>query len=120
MEFKQTDGIELGKIVCGCKVVDDFSDLASMDKEGKLTVHGRAKNVINRGGEAIYAKELENFLHDHPAISDVHVIPVCDKRLGEEICAWVELKQGHENTTAESIVSFCKGQVTTLINYVIV
>ncbi|CAD5226925.1 unnamed protein product [Bursaphelenchus xylophilus] len=86
-------------------------DLAKMNDDGTLIIEGRVKNVINRGGEAVYARELEVFLLSHPAVADAHVIGVRDERLGEEICAWIQLKDGAENTTVEHLIKYCKSQL---------
>ncbi|CAD5220460.1 unnamed protein product [Bursaphelenchus okinawaensis] len=86
-------------------------DMAKMNQNGTIIMEGRVKNVINRGGEAIYARELEQFLFTHPAVADAQVIGVSDSRLGEEICAWIQLKQGAENTTAEALIKYCKREL---------
>ncbi|WP_129672277.1 AMP-binding protein [Candidatus Chloroploca sp. Khr17] len=85
-------------------------DLAVMDEEGYINIVGRIKDMIIRGGENVYPREIEEFLYTHPKISDVQVIGVPDRRYGEEIMAWVKLKPG---TTAdeEEIRAFCQGQI---------
>jgi fatty-acyl-CoA synthase len=85
-------------------------DLATMDDEGYLNIVGRIKDMIIRGGENIYPREIEEFLYSHPKISDVQVIGVPDLRYGEEIIAWVRLKPG-ESASEEEIRAFCKGQI---------
>jgi fatty-acyl-CoA synthase len=85
-------------------------DLATLDEEGYCNIVGRIKDMVIRGGENIYPREIEEFLYRHPKIADVQVIGVPDEKYGEELCAWVKLKSG---TTAEpeDIQSFCKGQI---------
>ena len=65
-------------------------DLATMDDDGYVNIVGRIKDMIIRGGENIYPREVEEFLYTHPAIADVQVIGVPDERYGEELCAWVD------------------------------
>jgi fatty-acyl-CoA synthase len=71
---------------------------------------GRLKDMVIRGGENVYPREIEEFLYRHPKIQDVQVIGVPDPRYGEEICAWIKLK-GDQTATAEEIREFCKGQI---------
>ncbi|NTU84693.1 MAG: AMP-binding protein [Chloroflexales bacterium] len=85
-------------------------DLATMDDEGYLNIVGRIKDMIIRGGENIYPREIEEFLYSHPKVSDVQVIGVPDLKYGEEIMAWVRLKPG-ESASEEEIRAFCKGQI---------
>ncbi len=85
-------------------------DLATMDAEGYVNIVGRIKDMVIRGGENIYPREVEEFLYRHPAISDVQVIGVPDPRYGEELCAWVVLKAGQQ-ATSDEIRSFCQGQI---------
>jgi fatty-acyl-CoA synthase len=85
-------------------------DLATMDREGYLNIVGRIKDMIIRGGENVYPREIEEFLYTHPSISDVQVIGVPDKKYGEEIMAWIKLKPGEQATT-EELREFCKGQI---------
>ena len=70
-------------------------DLAVMREDGRVNIVGRLKDMIIRGGENIYPREIEEFLHTHPKMSDVQVIGVPDKKYGEEVCAWIRLRQGH-------------------------
>ena len=86
-------------------------DLATMDSEGYIKIVGRIKDMIIRGGENVYPREIEEFLHTHPKVSDVQVIGVPDARYGEEIVAWVKLKPGEE-VTAEELRDFCKGKIS--------
>lgn len=85
-------------------------DLATMDAEGYVNIVGRIKDMVIRGGENIYPREIEEFLYRHPAVSDVQVIGVPDLKYGEELCAWIILKAG-QSATAEDIRDFCKGQI---------
>ena len=85
-------------------------DLATMDAEGYINIVGRIKDMIIRGGENVYPREIEEFLYTHPKVSDVQVIGVPNPRYGEEIMAWVRVKSG-EQVTAEELQDFCKGQI---------
>ncbi|XP_014667052.1 PREDICTED: acyl-CoA synthetase family member 2, mitochondrial-like, partial [Priapulus caudatus] len=86
-------------------------DLAVLDEDGFGRIIGRIKDMLIRGGENIYPTEIEQFLYKHEAVEDVQVIGVPDKRMGEELCAWIRLKKGHEHTTAEELRHFCKGKI---------
>jgi fatty-acyl-CoA synthase len=85
-------------------------DLATIDADGYCNIVGRIKDMVIRGGENIYPREIEEFLYRHPKIQDVQVIGVPDPRYGEELCAWVRLRDG-ERSTAEEIRAFCQGQI---------
>jgi fatty-acyl-CoA synthase len=85
-------------------------DLATMDVEGYINIVGRIKDMIIRGGENVYPREIEEFLYTHPKVSDVQVIGVPDARYGEEIMAWVKVNAG-EQITDEELKEFCKGQI---------
>jgi fatty-acyl-CoA synthase len=85
-------------------------DLATMDDDGYVNIVGRLKDMIIRGGENVYPREVEEFLYGHPKVRDVQVIGVPDERYGEEIMAWVILKPG-ENASAEELTDFCRGQI---------
>jgi fatty-acyl-CoA synthase len=85
-------------------------DLATMDKEGYINIVGRIKDMVIRGGENVYPREIEEFLYTYPKISDVQVVGVPDPKYGEELCAWVQLKPG-EQATEEEIREFCKGKI---------
>src|SRR5450755_1428313 len=85
-------------------------DLATMDAEGYVNIVGRIKDLIIRGGENVYPREVEEFLYTHPKISDVQIIGVPDPKYGEEIVAWVKLNDGAQ-ATPEEIQEFCKGQI---------
>jgi fatty-acyl-CoA synthase len=82
-------------------------DLAVMQPDGYLNIVGRTKDMISRGGEKIFPREVEDFLYTHPKIADVQVIGVPSKKYGEEVMAWVKLKPG-ETATAEELQEFCK------------
>ena len=85
-------------------------DLAVMDDEGYVNIVGRIKDMIIRGGENVYPREIEEFLYTHPDILEVQVIGVPDIRYGEEIMAWIQLQKG-SNTTADDIKDFCRGTI---------
>ena len=85
-------------------------DLATMDMEGYVTIVGRSKDMIIRGGENVYPREVEEFLYGHPQIQDVQVIGVPDEKYGEEVMAWVILKPG-QTTTADELTDYCRGKI---------
>ena len=85
-------------------------DLATMDDDGYLNIVGRIKDMIIRGGENVYPREIEEFLYTHPTIVDVQVIGVPDGRYGEEIMAWVKVREG-ATLTPEDVRSFCQGRI---------
>jgi fatty-acyl-CoA synthase len=85
-------------------------DLATMDAEGYVNIVGRIKDMVIRGGENIYPREIEEFLYRHPAIQDVQVVGVPDAKYGEELCAWVIVKPG-QTPDEEAVRAFCKGQI---------
>jgi fatty-acyl-CoA synthase len=85
-------------------------DLAVMDAAGYLNIVGRIKDMVIRGGENVYPREIEEFLHSHPAIEDVQVIGVPDVKYGEELCAWVKLRPGSELTT-QDVRDYCTGRI---------
>ncbi|MET4080046.1 acyl-CoA synthetase (AMP-forming)/AMP-acid ligase II [Janibacter sp. UYMM211] len=86
-------------------------DLAVMDDEGFVRITGRIKDVVIRGGENIYPREIEEFLYTHPDVLDAQVIGVPDDRYGEELMAWVRLREGAEPMTAQSLRDFCTGRL---------
>ncbi|BBW96090.1 AMP-binding protein [Geobacillus sp. FSL W8-0032] len=86
-------------------------DLATMDENGYCRITGRLKDMIIRGGENIYPREIEEFLYKHPKILDVQVVGVPDEVYGEEVMAWIILKDG-ETATAEEIREFCRGNIS--------
>src|SRR6266567_4228999 len=85
-------------------------DLAVMDEAGYLNIVGRIKDMVIRGGENIYPREVEEFLYTHPAIEDVQVIGVPDLKYGEELCAWVKLRPGQE-LDADQVREYCQGKI---------
>jgi fatty-acyl-CoA synthase len=85
-------------------------DLATIDGEGYCNIVGRIKDMVIRGGENVYPREIEEFLYRHPKIQDVQVIGVPDDRYGEEICAWVRLRPG-VSANEEEIKAFCREQI---------
>ncbi|WP_461158123.1 AMP-binding protein, partial [Saccharopolyspora tripterygii] len=86
-------------------------DLAVMDEEGYVSITGRIKDMVIRGGENVYPREIEEFLYTHPDVLDAQVIGVPDARYGEELMAWVRLRSGAEVLTAESLREFCAGKL---------
>ena len=87
-------------------------DLATMDEDGYVQIVGRIKDMLIRGGENIYPREIEEFLHTHPDVVDVQVIGVPDVTYGEEVMAWVKVREGASVTSAE-LAAFCKGRIAT-------
>jgi fatty-acyl-CoA synthase len=85
-------------------------DLATMDEEGYVNIVGRIKDMIIRGGENVYPREIEEFLYTHPAVADVQVIGVPDERYGEELMAWVIAREA-EALDEESVRAFCEGRI---------
>jgi fatty-acyl-CoA synthase len=85
-------------------------DLATMDEDGYVRITGRIKEMIIRGGENIYPREIEEFLHTCPQIADVQIIGIPDPKYGEELMAWVQLREGAE-LTPEDLRRFCKGRI---------
>ncbi|HEY2165639.1 MAG TPA: AMP-binding protein [Jatrophihabitantaceae bacterium] len=86
-------------------------DLAVMDAEGYLNIVGRIKDMVIRGGENVYPREIEEFLHTHPDVVDAQVIGVPDERYGEELMAWVRLREGADPLTAEALREFATGKL---------
>ncbi|MBM7508545.1 fatty-acyl-CoA synthase [Nocardioides salarius] len=86
-------------------------DLAVMREDGYCTIVGRIKDMVIRGGENIYPREIEEFLHTHPDVEDVQVIGVPDERYGEELCAWLKLREGAEPLDAAAVRAFCEGRL---------
>ena len=85
-------------------------DLATIDAEGYCAIVGRIKDMVIRGGENVYPREVEEFLYKHPKIFDVQVFGVADPKYGEEICAWIRVRDG-ETMTAEDVRAFCRDQI---------
>ncbi len=86
-------------------------DLAVMDEDGYVSITGRIKDMVIRGGENIYPREIEEFLYTHPDILDAQVIGVPDRRYGEELMAWVRLRQGAAPLTVDALREFCAGKL---------
>ncbi|MBN7769790.1 AMP-binding protein [Marinobacter daepoensis] len=86
-------------------------DLATMDEEGYIQIVGRIKDMVIRGGENIYPKEIEEFLYTHPAIEEVQVTGIPDEKYGEELIAWVKLRPDADPVNAEDLQAFCKGKI---------
>jgi len=87
-------------------------DLATIDEDGYANVVGRIKDMVIRGGENVYPREVEEFLYQHPAVGDVQVVGVPDERYGEELCAWVRLREG-QTVTGEELREWCRGRIAT-------
>jgi fatty-acyl-CoA synthase len=85
-------------------------DLATMDQDGYVNIVGRSKEMIIRGGENIYPREIEEFLHGHPSIADVAVVGVPDSRYGEVPMAWITLSEGAGLTEPE-LKDFCRDRI---------
>ncbi|MGT2436973.1 AMP-binding protein [Bradyrhizobium betae] len=85
-------------------------DLATIDDAGYCNIVGRIKDLVIRGGENLYPREIEEFLYRHPKIQDVQIFGVADTRYGEELCAWIRVRPG-ETLTAEEVRAFCDGQI---------
>ncbi len=85
-------------------------DLATIDEEGYCAIVGRIKDMVIRGGENVYPREVEEFLYQHPKIVDVQVFGIPDEKFGEELCAWVKLRDG-ETMTEEEVRAFCRDQI---------
>ncbi|MGA5823122.1 AMP-binding protein [Kitasatospora sp. NPDC094028] len=86
-------------------------DLAVMDEDGYLAITGRIKDMVIRGGENLYPREIEEFLYTHPDVLDVQVIGVPDRKYGEELMAWVRMRDGAEPLTAEAVRTYCAGRL---------
>ena len=85
-------------------------DLAVLDDEGYCRIVGRIKDMVIRGGENIFPREIEEFLFQHPKVADVQVVGVPDRKYGEELCAWIMLHEG-DSATADEIREFCRGHI---------
>ncbi|MEU6152717.1 AMP-binding protein [Actinosynnema sp. NPDC047251] len=86
-------------------------DLAVMDDDGYVSITGRIKDMVIRGGENVYPREIEEFLHTHPDVLDAQVIGVPDAKYGEELMAWLRLRPGAAPLTAEAVREFCAGEL---------
>jgi fatty-acyl-CoA synthase len=87
-------------------------DLATLDGDGYANVVGRIKDMVIRGGENVYPREVEEFLYQHPAVGDVQVVGVPDERYGEELCAWVRLREG-QAVGGEELREWCRGRIAS-------
>lgn len=85
-------------------------DLGVIDEEGYCNIVGRSKDMIIRGGENVYPREIEEFLFRHPKVADVAIVGVPDEKYGEEVCAWIKLRAG-EAASEQEILEFCRGQI---------
>lgn len=85
-------------------------DLATIDADGYCNIVGRVKDMIIRGGENVYPREVEEFLYRHPKVREVQVFGVPDPRFGEEVCAWI-VPQAEQQVTEDEIKAFCKDQI---------
>jgi fatty-acyl-CoA synthase len=86
-------------------------DIGVMDDEGYVNITGRIKDMVIRGGENVYPREIEEFLYTHPDILDAQVIGVPDERYGEELCAWIRMRDGAEPLTADAVREFATGKL---------
>jgi len=87
-------------------------DLATMDDDGYVNIVGRIKDMIIRGGENVYPREIEEFLYTHPDVSDVQVIGIPSVKYGEEVMAWVKLREG-ASCSSDDLETFCRGKIAT-------
>ena len=85
-------------------------DLGTIDAEGYCNIVGRVKDMVIRGGENVYPREVEEFLYRHPKVKEVQVFGVPDEKYGEELCAWIVAHAG-ETVTLEEVRAFCEGQI---------
>ncbi len=85
-------------------------DLATLDAQGYCNIVGRLKDMVIRGGENVYPREIEEFLYRHPKVQDVQVFGLPDQKYGEELCAWIQLREG-ASVTEDEIKEFCRGQI---------
>jgi fatty-acyl-CoA synthase len=85
-------------------------DLAVMDAAGYVNIVGRIKDMVIRGGENVYPREIEEFLHTHPDVNDVQVIGVPDPKFGEELMAWIQLREGSD-VDEDAIRTFCRDRI---------
>ncbi|MBQ0763308.1 AMP-binding protein [Marinobacter psychrophilus] len=86
-------------------------DLATMDEDGYIQIVGRIKDMVIRGGENIYPKEVEEFLYTHPSIEEVQVTGIPNEKFGEELVAWVKLRPDTDSVNADDLIAFCKGKI---------
>ena len=88
-----------------------FRSLGIIDNEGYCNITGRVKDMLIRGGENVYPREIEEFLYRHPSVQEVQVFGVPDKKFGEEVCAWIVPKAGQPIPDEAEIRAFCQGQI---------
>jgi fatty-acyl-CoA synthase len=98
-----------------CETIDEAGwmhsgDLGTLDEDGYCNIVGRTKDMVIRGGENVYPREIEEFLFGHAKVQDVYVVGVPDNRYGEELCAWVRLRDG-QTASVEEVKDFCRGQI---------
>jgi fatty-acyl-CoA synthase len=86
-------------------------DLGVMDEDGYVQITGRIKDMVIRGGENIYPREVEEFLYGHPDIEDVQVVGVPDEKYGEELCAWLRMRPGAEPLDADAVRAYASGRL---------
>jgi fatty-acyl-CoA synthase len=86
-------------------------DLAVMADDGYVQIVGRIKDMIIRGGENVYPREIEEYLHTHPAIAEAQVVGVPDAKYGEEVMAWVKLRAGAAPLSEDDVLAYCRGQL---------
>jgi fatty-acyl-CoA synthase len=86
-------------------------DLAAMREDGYVNIVGRIKDMVIRGGENVYPREIEEFLYTHPDIADVQVIGVPDQKYGEELCAWIRMRAGATPLDADAVRAFATGRL---------
>ena len=86
-------------------------DIGVMHDDGYVEITGRIKDMVIRGGENVYPREVEEFLYTHPDILDAQVIGVPDQKYGEELCAWIRMREGAQPLTAESVRAFAEGKL---------
>ena len=85
-------------------------DLGVIDDEGYANIVGRIKDMVIRGGENLYPREIEEFLYRHPKIAEVQIVGLPDPKYGEELCAWIVVREG-EDLTEDEVRAFCQGQI---------
>src|SRR5690606_15067692 len=86
-------------------------DIGVMDDDGYVEITGRIKDLVIRGGENISPREIEEFLYTHPDVLDAQVVGVADPRFGEEVMAWLRMREGTVPLTAEAVREFCSGRL---------
>ena len=115
-QTRADDSVEWGEPEKTAEAIDagrwmHTGDLAVMDDEGYLNITGRIKDMVIRGGENIYPREIEEFLYTHPDVLDAQVIGVPDDKYGEELCAWIRMRPGADPLTADTVREFATGKL---------